>query len=180
MKSGKKSGKSKIQKLNIKNLNLETKKINEESELEREVETGEEETGKSEFREFLKPIGKTAPVLEKVATARGVELEEQLANIRINPREKEEEKAIKYNDMKSDYAGIANTERRGERVNYVESSGTYATMLQETKESKETRKRLGLGDSRTDQRTERWDVERQPFAEPDDSTKKYLSKGDYK
>ena len=91
------------------------------------------------FREFLKPTGKTAPVLERVARAEEINLEQ--AVFAVQPREEgKEESGINYLNVSRDYASMGGGRKEERKVQYTELGVSYDTMLEKKKDEKETRK----------------------------------------
>ncbi len=162
--------------------NKKQKEIIEEKpeNLEEQIKQGEEEISDSGFVEFLKPIVKTAPVLERVATARNVELENKIADIPAGRRIRED-RTVNYSEGKSDYSATANVERRENprEISYVEKTASYSTM-----QKKEEAGRMRINPIKSEwvtgrKRADRPNAEVGSFdrIEREKQEKKYLEKG---
>ncbi len=176
----------------IKRPELKDKSKKEETELEKEIEDSQKENKKfssfpmekeivdEKFVEFLQPSTKI-PVLEKIARNEDTNLEEQLGSVVFKPREAENRGTINYTETKSNYLATANPNGDND-VKYVQSSD-YVTMLQENKESRETRNIMRNTGERIvgEKRQNRWEnIEKETFVEGNNNTKKYLARGDYR
>ncbi len=150
--------------------------------LEEQIKQGEEEISDSGFVEFLKPIVKTAPVLERVATARNVELENKIADIPAGRRIRED-RTVNYSETKPDYSATANVERRENprEISYVEKTASYSTM-----QKKEEAGRMRINPIKSEwvtgrKRADRPNAEVGSFdrieREKQEQDKKYLEKG---
>ncbi|MBI2042860.1 hypothetical protein HYT25_00535 [Candidatus Pacearchaeota archaeon] len=179
MKKGRKEVKKKKRKIEKKaeKHKVDLKKIKiplEEKNLEEEILETEEEISDFGFREFLQPT-RRAPVLERVAVAQNPELEQQLANVRFQPRGNEEEKGIKYSDNKSEYLATPTAERKRDTFKYSEK--TAYSEKQKEDENRTARQKV-RSEWKTDEREERWQTEGQKSIE-EPPEKKYLEKGQY-
>lgn len=165
-------GKKKVREVKSLQKVTEISEKSDESELEKEVE---------EFSDFptvtVKEI-KSSPVLEKVAQAEGVLWTRQP---RIIGREEEKEE-VKYKETESDYVSIARPNTTGNGIEYRENAPDYLSMMPPEKAIKDTRKFVErTGEKIGRDRRHSWEpIETPGFAEPDDNTKKYISKGDRK
>ncbi|MEK6842829.1 MAG: hypothetical protein AABX84_03350 [Nanoarchaeota archaeon] len=181
----KKSEKPKIDFKKIKIEDLERKNFEDSRKLDRffrekeEISETEEEISDLGFQQFLQPLipRKTVPVLERVAIAQNTELEQQLAGVRINPRENEEEKTITYAGGKSEY--LSETRTEGPRVKYTETPN-YNPTVKEKKDENPNRLigRTARKEWKENEREERWQMEGQISIE-ETPEKKYLEKGQY-
>tara|TARA_Y100000031_G_C8190691_1_gene371231 strand:- start:809 stop:1333 length:525 start_codon:yes stop_codon:yes gene_type:complete len=154
---------------------IEVKEIKEESDLEEKSEEFETTISEERLLEFLQANEKS-PVLEQVAIAQDpIDLEQGVANAQT---QNIEEKPFDYVETsKGRYLTEINNDQRGENQ-YVESQGDYSTMFEETKETGESRRLLGPGDS--SQGRNGSERVRETFIERDREAKKYISKGDIK
>lgn len=150
--------------------------------LEEQIKQEEEEISNSGFVEFLRPIGKTAPVLERVAIQRNVELENKIADIPA-ARKIREDRTVNYSEGKSDYSAAANVERRENPrgISYVEKTANYSTM-----QKKEEAGRMQINPIKSEwttgrKRADRPNTEAGSFdrieREKQEQDKKYLEKG---
>lgn len=181
----KKSEKPKIDFKKIKIEDLEGKNFEDSRKLDRffrekeEISETEEEISDLGFQQFLQPLipRKTVPVLERVAIAQNTELEQQLAGVRINARENEEEKTITYAGGKSEY--LSETRTEGPRVKYTETPN-YNPTVKEKKDENPNRLigRTARKEWKENEREERWQMEGQISIE-ETPEKKYLEKGQY-
>ena len=181
----KKSEKPKIDFKKIKIEDLERKNFEDSRKLDRffrekeEISETEEEISDLGFQQFLQPLipRKTVPVLERVAIAQNTELEQQLAGVRINARENEEEKTITYAGGKSEY--LSETRTEGPRVKYTETPN-YNPTVKEKKDENPNRLigRTARKEWKENEREERWQMEGQISIE-ETPEKKYLEKGQY-
>ena len=181
----KKSEKPKIDFKKIKIEDLEGKNFEDSRKLDRffrekeEISETEEEISDLGFQQFLQPLipRKTVPVLERVAIAQNTELEQQLAGVRINARENEEEKTITYAGGKSEY--LSETRTEGPRVKYTETPN-YNPTVKEKKDENPNRLigRTARKEWKENEREERWQMEGQISIEKNPE-KKYLEKGQY-
>jgi len=140
----------------------------------------EKEIVDERFVEFLQPSSKV-PVLEKITRNDDINLEEQLGNVVFKPQEKENRGNINYAETKSNYLSATNPNGDSD-VKYVQSSD-YVTMLQDSKESRETRNIMrNTGEKIVgEKRGNRWEnIERETFVDENNNTKKYLARGDYR
>ncbi|MBI4116170.1 hypothetical protein HY449_00315 [Candidatus Pacearchaeota archaeon] len=97
--------------------------------LEEQIKQGEEKISDSGFVEFLRPAKKTAPVLERVAVQRNVELENKIAGVPAG-RTGREERIVNYSETKPDYSATANVERRENPRDpgYADRAATYSSI----------------------------------------------------
>lgn len=175
------SKEKKVKEIGLKK--KEIKKAVEKSDLVDEIEQEEKNIDNEEFVEFLQQPIRSSPVLERVAVAgEQTDLEDQLALVQRQQTPEREENTIRYNETQSEYFSVGGNTRERRDVEYV-STGDYGTMLQQNKESEETRRLTGMADQRSewaDRGNDRFSMERQAFVEEDKETRKYMSKGDYK
>ena len=151
--------------------------------LEEQIENVEEIV--SDVKEFLKPVGKTSPVLERVARADEINLEQTV--FAAQPKEDgKEDGGINYLNAGRDYFSMGGGRKEEQRkVQYNEISVSYETMIEKKKEEKETRKMMERnigGEWR--ERGSTWDMETQQFIrgekKEEEDTRKYMARGDYK
>lgn len=181
-KAGKKEAKKKEKRRIEKKIwkqKIDLKKIKiplEEKNLEEEIDEIQEEIDDIEFRQFLQPLTprRTVPVLEKVAVAQNLELEQQLRNVAIQRGNEDEE--IKYAETKKADYGIAR-EHRTDVVKYEAETPKYGI-----REEKKDENRIIGQRTRSEwkeDKEERWMMEGQKAIEENPSEKKYLEKGQY-
>ena len=181
----KKKGKFLLDKEKITELKNKSglKKIAEKVEKENRENINDEN-----FTEFLEPpVGGSAPVLEKVASADTRSLEQELATVRaLDSKEKKENIGTDYAANRTNYISISDEDvtRQRERneSRHNETSPDYNTMFQEDKEREKTKIIMGKGDipQGNAERGNRFEMERQAFVERDKDIKKYVNEGDYK
>lgn len=157
--------------------------------LEEQLEDLNEGINNEQFTEFLRSSTQsTTPVLERVAGSQEEDLEQAIANIQPGQiQNREEEKQISYTNTTSDYLTLGGTAegRESAGVQYNESSLNYATMVQQTKETRETRRSLGQGDMGGNRTGNRWEREKMMEVEEIEKekemeTKRYIAGGDHR
>lgn len=168
-KISKKRSEKKIKEIksHLKVKEISSKK--KESELENEIDN----TGSSpEIK--ISSNSRTSPSLEKVAEEESPRFVRQ---IRENNNREEEE--VKYKEADSNYLPTTRNEKRSE-VNYVEPKIDYSMVESEDRETKEMRRVMEeTGERISQDRRHTWEpMEKPAFVEPDDKTKKYISKGE--
>ena len=167
-------------------LKPDAKEIQEDAKLTKKI--GDDFTQDSEAVEVLpQPIVSSAPVLERVANAEDrINLEQELAAIRLPDRKREEETGINYSTTTSSYLPSNTAEERGRNMpQHNETPGDYSTMFQDDDEHEETRRIMGQGDlpKISGERNNEFEMERPTFVKADKDARKtrsYISEGDYK
>ena len=167
---------------------IKIKELKENKLNDKEVETEDRENINNEnFTEFLQqPVGSSAPVLEKVASADTRNLEQEIATVRsLDSKERKEDTGIDYVADRTDYVSVSDedTTRQIERNEFqYNRASPNNTMFQEDKESEKTRMIIGKGDTPQGnaERENRFEIERQTFVKSNKDTKKYVNEGDYK
>ncbi len=143
MKKGGKKDKKKVEKKLKKYIfekkAEEKKETGEEKSLEEEIFEIEEEIDNSGFGQFLQPLvlGKTFPVLDRIAVVESADLEQQLANARIS-RDDKEENQMSYGGKKVDYGAAAGNEREN-RIKYETEAPNYNAIGREKKDEDKNR-----------------------------------------
>ena len=146
---------------------------NSEAGLEKDSEDDFIET--QSFRNFSMASQRISPVLEKVAVAGKIELEEQLANVPIS-RENEEQKIINYGGKQENY-GTTHEARKKDTFKYSEKT-SYGNEKEKTDDKNRLTRQKISGEWKIDDREERWQMEGMNSVE-ESLEKKYLEKGEY-
>ena len=142
----------------------EIKEIRKEKNLEEEISEDEEETSERNFSGFLQPqiIGKTVPVLDKIAFAENTNLEQQLANVTTREKDKEESQ-LNYGGKNVDY-GAATGNLGREKVKYETEAPNYNALGKNKKDDDKNRLiEHGIKNEwKENDREERWQMEETP------------------
>ncbi len=135
----------------------------------------EEIVNESELGRFLQAV--KAPVLEKIANAQEMNLE-QIAFAQAR-KEKEEDEGVSYIGVKSDYTTTQREEGTENGTQYTDSSGDYSKIIEDDKTEKERKRDLSgmrqtIGSVKKRKKWGSW--ESQGFS-PESDSKKYMTGG---